>query len=106
MAVIKTQANIHGQDEKKSSVIHARFGVTYFLSFVEFLPLGAMLARNLLSSCVLLSVRPSVRPTQAGIVSKRSTGRIELVFYTQASFHLKVKVKAAHTRLPSVRFRS
>jgi len=54
--------------------------VTYFLSFVEFLPLGAMLARNWLSSCVLLSVRPSVRQSQAGIVSKRSTGRIELVF--------------------------
>ena len=37
----------------------------------QFLPRDAMLARYLLSSCVSLSVRPSVRPSQAGIASKR-----------------------------------
>jgi len=48
-----------------------------------------MLARYMLSLCV----RPSVRPSQAGVVSKLTTGRIEVVFGMVASFH------CAHTVL-------
>ena len=53
-----------------------------------FLPRDAMLARYLLLSCVCLSVRPSVTSRY----SIETTGRIELVFGTEASFHLSYTV--------------
>jgi len=49
-----------------------------------FLPRDAILARYLLSSCVRLSVRLSVTSRYCS----ETTGQLELVFGTEASFHL------------------
>jgi len=55
-----------------------------------------MLARYMLSSCVCLhvsvSVRPSVRMSETSRYCFETTGRIQLVFAIEASFHLSYTV--------------
>ena len=55
----------------------------------ESLSRDAMLARCMLSSCV----RPSVCPSVASRCCIETTGRMEPVFSTEASFHLSCTVK-------------
>jgi len=54
----------------------------------DFLPHDTMLARYMLSSCVRLYVRPSVRPSVTSRYCIETTKRTELAFATQASFQL------------------
>ena len=79
---------IYATDDNKPAPAEAVLHWILLANSTGFLPSDAVLVRHMLSSCVHLFVRSSVRLSVTSRYCIETTGRIELVFGMQASCRL------------------